>query len=93
MALSKADLDALIPWLAECSGDPLTFVLEGFPWGKGELEKYDGPDAWQVGILTDVRDGLLTPEQALRIAVASGHGIGKAQGCRLSRRLRSLQPG
>lgn len=78
MVLSKADLDALIPWLAECSGDPLMFVLEGFPWGKGELEKYDGPDGWQVGILTDVRDGLLTPEQALRIAVASGHGIGKS---------------
>lgn len=78
MALSKADLAALIPWLAECSRDPLLFVQMGFPWGKGELEKYEGPDEWQKGILEDVRDGLLTADQALRIAVASGHGIGKS---------------
>lgn len=78
MALSKEDRAALIPWLAECSEDPLLFVQEGFPWGQGELEKYDGPDVWQEGILTDVRDGLITLDQAIRIAVASGHGIGKS---------------
>lgn len=42
MALSKADMDALIPWLAECSGDPLTFVLEGFRGAKASWRSTTG---------------------------------------------------
>lgn len=78
MALANEDLDALIPWLAECSSDPLQFVEEGFEWGEGELAAYNGPDVWQIEILKAVRDGLLTINQAIQIAVASGHGIGKS---------------
>lgn len=52
--------------------------MYSFPWGSGELEEYDGPDTWQEKILKDVRDGLLTPAQAIQIAVSSGHGVGKS---------------
>lgn len=78
MKLSKKDIDALIDWLASCSNDPLRFVLEGFDWGVGELEKFTGPDEWQRNILVKIRDGLLEPSEAIKIAVSSGHGIGKS---------------
>lgn len=78
MSLTTDDLNAIIPWLAECSGDPLKFVDEGFEWGVGELAEYDGPDEWQISILVAVRDGLLSIDEAIKIAVASGHGIGKS---------------
>lgn len=71
---------ALISWLASCNKDPLAFVMGAFPWGeKGTvLEKYTGPSEWQIGILTDIRDGLIDINTAIRLAVASGHGIGKS---------------
>ena len=78
MALTNEDLESIIPWLAECSGDPLKFVEEGFDWGIGELAEYEGPDEWQIAILAAVREGLLTVDEAIQIAVASGHGIGKS---------------
>lgn len=78
MPLTAKDLDALIPWLSDCSGDPLTFVEEGFPWGQGELAEHEGPDEWQILILSALRDGLITINEAIQIAVASGHGIGKS---------------
>ncbi len=66
--------------LASMSGDPYRFVMYSFPWGQpgSELEKATGPEAWQVELLCKVRDGLLTPEQAIQLAIASGHGIGKS---------------
>ena len=57
---------------------PLPWVRAAFDWGKGELLDYDGPDTWQREILEDIGAGILTVDQALRIAVASGHGIGKS---------------
>jgi hypothetical protein len=64
----------------DCSRDPLLFVQRAFPWGEigSELEHEDGPDKWQADILEQIRDGLLTPTDALRVAVASGHGVGKS---------------
>jgi len=59
-------------------GDPLEFVRYSFAWGEGDLAGHDGPDEWQAGILAAVRDGLINPATALRIAIASGHGIGKS---------------
>lgn len=76
--LTNEDLNALIDWLAECSKDPVRFVMEAFEWGEGELEEYNGPDVWQLDILSKIRDGLLDINTAIRIAVASGHGIGKS---------------
>jgi hypothetical protein len=67
----------LINEVARCRHDPLRFVILAFPWGEGELAEHTGPDAWQRDILNEVRDGMSLNE-ALRVAVASGHGIGKS---------------
>lgn len=71
--------DTLISMVGECSADPYLFVMRMFPWGEpGELEAFDGPDTWQASILADIKKGLLTPQGAIREAVASGHGVGKS---------------
>lgn len=62
------------------TNDPLLFVQKSFRWKNGALANYEGPDKWQVQILSDMRDRLSKGEsrtQVIRIAVASGHGIGK----------------
>lgn len=58
--------------------NPLGFVRYAFPWGSGDLADFDGPDTWQTDILCKIGEGTLTPSDAVRIAVASGHGIGKS---------------
>jgi len=63
--------------MAKLSRDPLKWTIYAFPWGKNELAGYRGPDVWQREILSYIRDNLST-EKPLRIAVASGHGIGKS---------------
>lgn len=68
----------LVKDMGELSGDPLSWVYYSFEWGKGELEKFDGPDDWQKEILGKIRDGLLNIQEAIQIAVASGHGPGKS---------------
>jgi len=61
-------------------------VLFAFPWGEpgSSLEHYTGPDTWQREFLDDlgheVRDRQFNgkdPVQAIRMAVSSGHGVGK----------------
>ena len=70
----------LLAWLAACNKDPMAFVMGAFPWGEPDtaLEQFTGPEAWQVRILQDLKDGLLTPNSAIQLARASGHGIGKS---------------
>jgi hypothetical protein len=63
--------------MGELSRDPLKWVYYSFPWGHGDLTGYEGPDRWQREVLTAIRDNL-SPQRALRIAVASGHGVGKS---------------
>lgn len=61
--------------------DPLNCAIYSFPWGEqGELVRYDGPREWQADILRAIGDHLESPEwhQPLKIAVSSGHGIGKS---------------
>lgn len=61
------------------AADPLFWVMQKFPWGQiGQLLAETGPDDWQVEILQLVRDGLLDLDEALLIAIASGHGVGKS---------------
>lgn len=81
--VSKAQAEAeLVELVASLTHDPLGFVLGCFEWGKGELAKFDGPDDWQREILTDIgeklRSGEVSVQEAIQIAVASGHGIGKS---------------
>jgi len=69
----------LLDWLALVADDPLAFCLGAFPWGEpGVLEKFSGPLAWQAEIMADIKAGLLSPNQAIQLAVASGHGVGKS---------------
>jgi len=57
--------------------DPLAFVEAVFPW-KTELLPNKGPELWQASILNKIRLGLLSPNEAIREAIASGHGVGKS---------------
>lgn len=63
---------------------PLEFVYFAFPWGEGQLAKHK-PAAWQIDVLKEIGrqvkenkfDGK-TKVPAIRVAVSSGHGIGKS---------------
>ena len=78
MSTEQSKEDALTEFLSACQNDPLKFVEESFDWGLGELKNYTGPDKWQREILTAIGDKLLTVNEAIQIAIASGHGIGKS---------------
>ena len=89
MKSTYTSLDALNVELArdmgELADDPYEFVMYAYPWGRGELERYDGPDVWQTGFLKEwgqeIRlrgfDGS-TPVEPIKFSTASGHGIGKS---------------
>jgi hypothetical protein len=65
-------------WLSSVAHDPVRFVMEGFRWNEGELRGSEGPTEWQRWLLESIRDGLKTPGEAIKIAISSGHGIGKS---------------
>lgn len=73
----------LIEDIGATYGDVEAFVRYVFPWGEaGPLEKEDGPDAWQIEVMRDIKAGIASRnddplQTALQVAVASGHGIGK----------------
>jgi hypothetical protein len=76
----------LVEAILNFTNDPYGFVLFVFPWGKpgSGLEDEDGPDVWQTKVLQLLgaalrREGVFAKilMAAVRIAVASGHGIGK----------------
>lgn len=76
--MTPEDLE-LLDALGEYAYDPIGFVMWAFPWGEpGELAKETGPDEWQLWLLTQVRDRIISPEKAIQIAVTSGHGVGKS---------------
>src|SRR6266704_2903545 len=73
--------EKLLLWLASVKGDPYAFTMGAYPWGEPGtvLEKYpEGPDIWTRELFEKIRVGLLTPNEAIQIAIASGHGIGKS---------------
>lgn len=81
--MSNPDVEQdLIDDIVSFSLDPLGYVLYAFEWGRGELARYDGPDDWQRAVLTEIGESLklgkITVEEAVQIAIASGHGIGKS---------------
>jgi hypothetical protein len=73
--MTEAEEMALSDELAACAGDPLRFVETMFPWDTHPTLKGAAPEKWQRQVLEAIRDGL--PEEKVRIAVASGHGVGK----------------
>ncbi len=68
--------------IAAFAHDPLGFVHFAFPWGEPgtELAKEAGPHQWQVDELELIAARLKAGDidGAIRIATASGHGIGKS---------------
>lgn len=63
--------------------DPLKHCLFAFPWSAEgtPLEKLKGPRKWQGDVMATIRDHIAdkaTRFMPLRIAIASGHGIGKS---------------
>ncbi len=69
----------LVSYLAQFAYDPYRFVLAAFPWDEpGTALEGMWPQPWQVKILKEIRDGFLRPDEAIREAVSSGHGIGKS---------------
>lgn len=78
-ALSEAD--ALIEDVAAFFDDPLGFVRYIFDWGHGPLAGEAGPDVWQEETLQAIGDAIKSGaavSEAIRVAIASGHGIGKS---------------
>lgn len=76
----------LAAFVAQFYDDPLGFVLACFPWDPAKLKSgEEGPDVWQREALEEIgrqvkarkfngRDAV----NPIRIAVSSGHGIGKS---------------
>ncbi len=86
-AILTPELSQVIEDLTEFTLDPLGFVMYAFPWGEpgSELENAKGPEDWQVRVLQHLRDCLNrgvafqdAAQSAIRLARASGHGIGKS---------------
>jgi hypothetical protein len=60
--------------------DALGYVNFAFPWGQAgtSLADESGPEPWQRDVLEKLGKGLMAPDEAVRVAVASGHGVGKS---------------
>ena len=72
---------ALADDIGSFAADPYRYAVYAFPWGEGELAGIDGPRAWQREVMDAIKDHLSDPSRRytpLRIARASGHGIGKS---------------
>ena len=72
-------------WSPQIVNDPEKFVLFAFPWGEQgtPLERYKGPRTWQRQVLRDIKNhiadnGDVDMYKVLRMATASGRGIGKS---------------
>jgi len=73
--------DPLADELEQYACDPLGFVHDAYAWGEGALSDHEGPREWQRDILAHIGRQLqdeATRCQPIRIAVSSGHGIGKS---------------
>lgn len=81
-ALADDPEDALQRDIGEFTHDPLGFVLYAYPGVLlTDLEKHDGPRDWQRKVLQDIGDKLRAVadvNDVIRVAVASGHGVGKS---------------
>lgn len=79
--------EALADEVAKCYHDPLRFVQMMYPWREvgTPLAPYEGPDVWQRDFLQRLGEQTrthgftgLAPVSPVRMAVSSGHGIGKS---------------
>lgn len=70
----------LAEWLVSVRDDPYAFTMGAFPWGVAgtQLEAFTGPMPWAIEQMERIRLGLITFEEAILEATASGHGIAKS---------------
>lgn len=81
MATKPNPLHDLATDIASFTYDPLAHAMYAYPWGAGVLTGIQGPREWQCDVMEDIREHLSNAETRftpLRIARASGHGIGKS---------------
>lgn len=74
---------ALLEDIAAFTHDPLAFAKYAYPWEERDLESSSGPYKWQAEIFGLIGEHLSNPatvHKPLRVAIASGHGIGKSAG-------------
>lgn len=84
---NKRDPEAeLHDWVGEQYANPLAYVRGAFPWGEPDtaLWAYKEPRIWQCEALEWLGDQItgrkfdgITPVDPIRMAVSSGHGVGK----------------
>ena len=84
-AAIEANYGTLADELGKYAMDPFGFVNVAFDWGVGALANYRGPDAWQEQFLRELGAEIRrrnfrnqAPVDPIRMAIASGHGIGKS---------------
>ena len=80
LAEAETEQEILADEIAAFTHDPLGYARFAFDWGYGELA---GEDLryWQGVVLGAIGDRLQDPatrHQPIRIAIASGHGVGKS---------------
>lgn len=79
---SAADTEKkLISLVSEYRRDPLGYTRMAYQWDRGDLKGSKGARSWQADILATIGSHLQNPAtrfQPLKIAVASGRGIGKS---------------
>ena len=75
----REEAEQFAQWIMSFKDDPYEWVLACYPWGERgtPLADYDGPDVWQTRVLKGLADDLKAGKTQIRIAVSSGHGIGK----------------
>ena len=73
-------LKAIADRLPSFRHDPYGYCMFSYPWGEegGELEDSEGPRDWQRDVLDHIGSQLKEGNKVIRVAVASGHGIGKS---------------
>jgi hypothetical protein len=80
MPLAKNER-AMLEEISEVILDPLLYAQRFYPWDKGNLLGSNGPRQWQKDIFAYIRDHITHPATRFtpcRVAVSSGHGIGKS---------------
>jgi hypothetical protein len=72
----------ILETLVSYKHDPLRFSLYAYPWKQpGDLVRFNGPYKWQTEVFMLIGKHLKNPATRytpLRIAIASGNGIGKS---------------
>lgn len=85
-SLDQAALDTIIAQdCGDLADDPLEWVHYAYPWNRGQLTGFTGPDRWQVGFLREWGEAIrlrqfdgMTPVMPYQTSTVSGHGVGKS---------------